>query len=99
MSQKLKNYSSLMLTGYLGSLESVRQSMDRVPYERFPYCCSGAKNDFDVNLARKKDIQPVRKEPVRELPRTFWTPEVIRKYSNFKSMHQMKSAQNSYNHD
>lgn len=71
-STRRSNFTSLMLTGYMNGLESVRKTVDSVPYEKFPYCCSGnntIKKEYDMAQARpimrkSEDIKVVA-EPVR----------------------------------
>ena len=88
------------MNGYLSGLESMRQKVDSVPYENFPYCCSSdntLKKEMDMarsqNLVPKQQGNDLRDQqrakqqtPPRE-SKTFWTIPVIEKYSNTKSCH------------
>ena len=85
-------FASFVLTGYLDGIEKIRKDMDSVPYEKFPYCCSSDNIvKQDLNLKRPKTII-YNKKPVapvitstKNVNQTFWTPQLILKYSNIKS--------------
>jgi len=56
-----------MLTGYVEKLDKIQVKIDKVPYEKFPFCCSNARWDFDADLS-KKPIRKIRKptpEPIK----------------------------------
>ena len=78
---------------YNNGVAETQKRVDKVPYERFPFCCSSDNTvRKEVNMARTKNIPPpiqqappVKKViPVRTpsppkpvIPATFWTPVVI----------------------
>ena len=96
---------SMLLTGYFGKIEGVRHKVDSVPYEQFPYCCSGKDNTVrkEADLAVKRKIAPKKvtvvktraaqaQAPAALIPVTFWTQSVIAEYSSKRSAHQIKTC-------
>ena len=72
-----RSLTSLLLTGYIDGLESVRKNVDSVPYEKFPYCCSSNHQDKEIDITKK----PVQQQP----PEFFWTNERITRCLGVKS--------------
>ena len=96
------------MNGYLDGLESVRQKVDSVPYENFPYCCSSdntLKKEMDMARSQnlvplqqraKQQSAPIPREVVPRKPQTFWTSQVIEKYSNMKSHYSTTQQYDQY---
>lgn len=93
------------MNGYLDGLESVRQKVDSVPYENFPYCCSSDNTlKKEMDMARSQNLVPLQQRAkqsappivVQRKPQTFWTVPVIEKYSNIKSCYSSTQQYDQY---
>ena len=55
--------ASLLMTGYIDKCEKTQQKVDKIAYEKFPYCCSSGTTAWDSDTDLRKS-RPIKKKPV-----------------------------------
>ena len=66
----VRQMASLLVTGYIDKVEKTQQKVDKVPYEKFPYCCSSNTSAWD-NEADLRNSRPIKRKiapPIIESP-------------------------------
>ena len=70
---------------YIHGIKKVQTKVDKLPYERFPFCCTDPvieKKEKDMTV---KDIKILR---VDKIPQTFWTKQIVDYYSRVRSTYR-----------